>query len=271
MGRPEAEVRVAGCGRIHRGGVGASAEQHRFLAAAYDPITFARLARTGVRRGWRCLEVGAGGGSVAHWLAARVAPPGTVLATDLEPRFVPPARGLTVTRHDLARDPLAEREFDLVHARLVLRQLPNREDVLRRLVRALKPGGWLQVDEFDNDYAPVLLAPDRNSAALYEEYLAARDRMFSAAGVDHTWGRKVARAMTAAGLVDVDPMPVVQPWTSGSPAVRLLRLHTVELRDPLVAEGMNDDKLAAVRAVLDDDRFRASSSVFYSVLGRRPT
>ncbi|WP_433259850.1 class I SAM-dependent methyltransferase [Actinosynnema sp. CS-041913] len=242
-------------------------EQFRCLSAAYDAFTFARLAHTGVREGWRCLEVGAGGGSVAHWLARRS---GSVLATDLRPEHIPPAPGLTVERHDIVRDPLPENGFDLIHARLVLAHLPEREAVLRKLVRSLRPGGWLQLDEFDKSYGPVLMAPDEESARLYERYLAAKDRMFAAAGSDGEWGRRMAASMVAAGLVEVDPVPVVQPWHAGSPAVRLLVHHTRHLRDRLTAAGMTDDELSRVREVMADPRFRASSCVVYSAHGRRP-
>jgi 2-polyprenyl-3-methyl-5-hydroxy-6-metoxy-1,4-benzoquinol methylase len=38
--------------------------------------------------------------------------------------------------------------YDLIHARLVLSHLPQRRDVLARLVQALRPGGWLVVEDF---------------------------------------------------------------------------------------------------------------------------
>nr|CEL19858.1 putative methyltransferase [Kibdelosporangium sp. MJ126-NF4]CTQ97082.1 putative methyltransferase [Kibdelosporangium sp. MJ126-NF4] len=245
-------------------------EQHRCLSEAYDPLTFARLADTGVGDGWRCLEVGAGGSGVAHWLASRVAPHGSVVATDVKPEHVTSAPGLTVIRHDIVKDLLPDNEFDLIHARLVLQHLPEREAVLGTLVRALKPGGWLQIDEFDISYGPVLLAPDPRSAELYETFLAAKDTVFRAAGGDGTWGRRVPASMAAAGLVDIDPVPVLFPWRAGSPGVRLLVHHTHHLRDKLIAAGMSDEQLADVRAVLADDRFHATSCVVYSVHGRRP-
>ncbi|MFD7660525.1 class I SAM-dependent methyltransferase [Actinosynnema sp. NPDC059797] len=242
-------------------------EQHRCLSAAYDPLTFTRLAQTGVRRAWRCLEVGAGGGSVAHWLAARA---GSVLATDLAPEHVPPAPRLTAVRHDVVRDPLPGDAYDLVHVRFVLRHLPERDAVLRKLVAALKPGGWLQVDEFDNSYRPVLLAPDAWSAELYERFLAVEEAMFDDSGVDGAWGRKAAAAMAAAGLVEVDPRPVLHPWRAGSPGVRLIAHTTRLLHDRLIAAGMTGAQLDGVRALLADERFAATSPVVYSVHGRKP-
>jgi SAM-dependent methyltransferase len=245
-----------------------SDEQHRCLAAAYDPVTTERLAATGVGPGWHCLEVGAGGGSVAHWLAASVAPGGTVLATDINPRHVRAAPGLSVVRHDVVRDPLPARRFDLIHARLVLLHLPERLAVLDTLVRALKPGGWLQLDEFDISYGPPLAGPD---PALYQRFLDAKAELMRTAGALGTWGRSAGTAMTAAGLVAVRSRPHVRVWDRESPGLRLLVHHTHHLRDAFVAAGFGDDDLARVRAVMAHRDFRACSCPFYTVQGRRPS
>jgi tRNA A58 N-methylase Trm61 len=68
-----------------------------------------------VTAGWRCLEVGAGGGSVARRLGERVGATGSVLALDLDTTYLadlPPH--ITVRRHDLTREQLPHGEFDLV-------------------------------------------------------------------------------------------------------------------------------------------------------------
>ncbi|WP_370942350.1 class I SAM-dependent methyltransferase [Amycolatopsis sp. cg5] len=246
------------------------ARQHRLLGEAYDQVTCARLASTGVSDGWRCLEAGAGGGSVAHWLAKQVAPSGSVTATDLDPGWVPPHPGLRVLRHDLALDPLPERAYDLIHVRLVLRHLPQRRAVLDKLAAALKPGGILQIDEFDQSHGPALLAPDQAALALYRDFVEAKERMFADAGVAGDWGRRVAAEMVDAGLTDVDPEPAIFPWQAGSPGVELLIFLTRRLRDGLVAAGMTDERLAGVRDLLRSPGFRATSGVFYTVQGRRP-
>jgi SAM-dependent methyltransferase len=245
-------------------------DQHRFLAAAYDPMTTERLAQTGVGPGWRCLEVGAGGGSVARWLARRVAPTGRVTATDIKPERIPATEGLEVLRHDIVRDPLPEGAFDLIHSRLVLLHLPERIAVLDRLVRALKPGGVLQLDEFDITYGPGLLMPGREAAELYDTFLETKIRVMERAGAAPAWGREAADAMRRAGLTDVDPRPRLEAWDADSPGVHLIAHHTRHLRDQFVREGMTDRQLADVRALLADPGFRASSCVVYSVQGRRP-
>jgi trans-aconitate methyltransferase len=76
---------------------------------------------------------------------------GHVVATDLQPHFLEAisASNLEVIRHDLLRDPLPERTFDLVHGRAVLAFLPQPAETLAKLVAALKPGGWLLIEEPD--------------------------------------------------------------------------------------------------------------------------
>src|SRR5687767_1519985 len=99
------------------------------LASTYDPVTFDALSHTGVRDGWRCLEVGGGGGSVADWLSREVGQDGSVVVTDIDPQWMVGAErrpNVTVLRHDIVDDPLPEGEFDLVHARLLLLHLPER-------------------------------------------------------------------------------------------------------------------------------------------------
>jgi len=245
-------------------------EQHRCLASAYDPVTTARLAGTGVTAGWHCLEIGAGGGSIASWLAERTAPGGRVLATDLKPELIPSRPGLEVLRHDIVHDPLPEAGFDLVHARLVLTHIPEREAVLRRLWSALRPGGWLQLEEFDVEYAPVLLAPDRRAREAYQLFQTAKARALRAAGAEPAWGRSCAEAMRAAGFVEVDPVPQLVPWDAGSPGLQLQLHHTDHLREALFAQGMTADQLDEARAVMRHPGFRAASCVLYSVQGRKP-
>ncbi|MGH3850735.1 MAG: class I SAM-dependent methyltransferase [Pseudonocardiaceae bacterium] len=248
-----------------------SQDQYQCLAEMLDPMTTTRLAQTGVAEGWHCLEVGAGGGSVATWLANRVAPSGRVLATDIKPSHIPARAGLEVIQHDIVRDPLPEAAFDLICSRLVLMHLPERRAVLDRLVRALRPGGWLQLDEFDITYGPALLMPDPRARELYERFMVAKASLFDTAGADGAWGQHAAAAMHDAGLVDIDPQPHLQLWHAGSAGVHLQIHHTFHLRRQLIDAGMTEQQLAEVRRLLTASRFRASSCAIYSVQGRRPT
>src|SRR5665213_873991 len=80
----------------------------------WDAGTFRHLAALGVGPGWQCWEVGAGGGTVAAWLCEQVGPTGSLLATDIDPRFVEALAlpNLVAKRHDIVQDPLPNEQFD---------------------------------------------------------------------------------------------------------------------------------------------------------------
>jgi ubiquinone/menaquinone biosynthesis C-methylase UbiE len=121
------------------------------LSSALDPTTRRQLAGVGVGDGWRCLEVGAGTGTIAAWLSEQVGPKGSVVATDISLALMEQrglaADNLELRRHDILNDPLPDGEFDLIHSRLVLEHLPGREEALARMAQALAPGGWLVIEE----------------------------------------------------------------------------------------------------------------------------
>ena len=117
----------------------AAAAQRRFgaLSALFDDVTFRHIQALGIQRGWRCWEARAGGPSVPNWLAGRTGPDGHVLATDIDTSWIDGvAPHVEVRRHDLARDDLPPGAFDLIHARLVLCWIPQRDEALRYRIRA---------------------------------------------------------------------------------------------------------------------------------------
>ena len=124
-------------------------ERLRFLEGVNDPQSIRHFETLRIAEGWRCAEVAAGGGSLAEWLCQRVGASGHVLATDIDTRFLDVLEypNLDVRTHDIVRDSLPEDAFDLVHARALLIHLVDRGAALRHMVQALKPGGWLVVEE----------------------------------------------------------------------------------------------------------------------------
>ena len=110
------------------------------ISALFDAASQRYLADRGVGPGWRCLEVGGGGGSIARWLGERVGPTGRVIATDIDIRFLETITlpNVEVRRHDITHDPLPEQAFDLIHTRMVL--MNSRRVAIRRpLPRAPAP------------------------------------------------------------------------------------------------------------------------------------
>src|SRR5262245_4758036 len=114
----------------------AQLQRLRTLEELWDAGTFRHLEALGVSRTHRCLEIGAGGGSVAAWLSERA---GHVLATDLDTRYLEERPNLEVRVHDVLQSELPDREFDLIHLRQLLAWVPDRPEALKRIHAALKP------------------------------------------------------------------------------------------------------------------------------------
>lgn len=191
------------------------------LTGLYDPGTLTLCDRLGLAPGWRCLDVGAGTGTLAQALAARVAPSGNVVAADIDTRFLEPLRTarLTPIALDVTAEPLPEAQFDLVHARLLLEHLPQRDTVLANMIRAAKPGGWVLVEDFD--WATALLVDPPSE--VQHRVATAIQSVFTSHGYDAYYGRSLPRRLRAAGLtnvathaqsiqVDADPDRGVPQW-----------------------------------------------------------
>jgi len=105
--------------------VGREDDRLAALEGQLDPVSRAVIGQLRLAEGWRCWEAGAGGGSMAAWLARQVADSGSVLATDIDISGLSGLRcaNITVARHDLEREDVPSGEFDLIHARLVLEHL----------------------------------------------------------------------------------------------------------------------------------------------------
>jgi SAM-dependent methyltransferase len=246
-------------------------ERFAALPRIYDPGTIRHLQALGVAAGWRCLEVGAGGGSIALWLAERVGPHGLVLATDLDTRFLEPLAGptLEVQRHDVTADPLPEAAFDLAHARLVLAHLPQREAALARMVAALRPGGWLLLEEFDTLSLPP--DPALNPAERAPRLYAAMLRLMTERGVDLRLGRLLPGRLRALGLADVDAEGRVFLLRAGSAFADLMKANLEQLRAALTSsEGLSAEEFDRELGYLDDSDLLNPTPILWAVWGRRP-
>lgn len=204
------------------------------LEERYDPGTIRRMVDIGITPGWTCLEVGAGAGSIARWLAHRVGPTGRVVATDLDTRFFDDAAeaNLEVWRHDITRDLLPTAEFDLVHVRWLLDLLPDREVLIEKLIVALKPEGWLLVEE------PDMFPTAAESSGVYRRLWEATAALLQSAGTDHQWARTLPAVLTAAGLIGVGAEADVDICQGGSPMAECRQLGLTQLREALLQTGV---------------------------------
>lgn len=254
----------------------ASVQRERLdsLEALLDEGTIRVLEGRGVGPGWRCLEVGAGGGSIASWLCQRVVPRGSVVATDLDTTHLGQLAhpNLEVRVHDVVSDELPEGHFDLVHLRLVLAWLGEPGMALRRLVAALKPGGCLVAEEMDFQSLAADPRLDERMRSLFSRVVEAHHAVLSARHrFDPFFGRRVAGELSEAGLVEIHAEGRGAMWRGGEPGGTVWRLTLAQLREPITASGLvSSSEIDEVIEVCDDPRFGILSPLTMAAWGWRP-
>ena len=243
------------------------------LSRLYDATTRRVLDSTGLASGWRCLEVGGGGGSVARWMAGRVGPAGSVLCTDIDTRLIERSRGiappnLEVVRHDIASDALSAESFDIGHARLVMIHVLERETALKRMVQALKPGGWLVIEDYD----PASLVANAE-VNRFETPLPTSDALqrYLTRNQDGFYARRLHGIFRALGLEEVSAEGRMVMFDRRNGGAELLRLNFEQVGAELIAAGLiTQRQIDADLARLTEEEFAIPSPIMWSVIGRKP-
>jgi SAM-dependent methyltransferase len=240
------------------------------LEQIFDHVTAGHLSRLGLVAGARCLEVGAGSGSIARWMADVVGPSGQVLAVDLDTRWCPTGErpGLEVRSLDVVTEPIPEGPWDVIHERLVLQHIPARLDVLDRLVATLAPGGVLLVEDFDTGEVRTM---DR--AGPHHELIVrvaqAFNRLLGARGGVNDFAANALRLLRDRGLVDTSASGHVAIDQGGAGWATVQAANARQLRNGLIDEGVAPEEIDRFLEVLADPDTIVGSSVLISAWGRR--
>lgn len=124
------------------------------------------IARSGIKKGMRVLEVGCGSGAYTTFVARAVGNKGKVYALDIQPAMLAQLekklsrpenrdiKNIKLIPGSAYKLPFANNTLDLVYLITVLQEIPNRRKAIEEAKRVLKNGGILAVTEFlpDPDY-----------------------------------------------------------------------------------------------------------------------
>ncbi len=235
------------------------------IQRSVDAFTIGVIEDLPVAASWNCLELGAGLGSIAYWLAERC-PDGRVVAADIDARYLDAGRAanLEIQECDVTREDYAPGRFDLIHARYLLCHLPTRDEVIERAVRWLAPGGWLVVEE------PYHLPASTSPFPLVQRLLAAYQRKFAEQGADMAWARGIPALLARCGLDEVSFSGNLG-LMGGAGKDRWYPLIK-QAAPALVADGLvTEEDLAEFRELLTDPAFIDIPQVTIAAWGRRPS
>lgn len=242
------------------------------LEACFDETTFRHLTAVGIGSGWRCWEVGAGSGSVAGWMSDRVGKDGTVLATDLNVDWIPTniSARVEIRLHDLTSDEIPRSAYDLIHARLVLGHLPQRDAIIPRLVSALAPGGWLVLEEF-LDAFPGCPEPRTEQERTFERVLDAFRELLRRRGADTTsYPSSLPWRLKRTGLVRVGGEGKLLFAHGSTPGAGVLEANLRQTGDLAVEAGLiAASDLTTFLRLVNDPQFTFALPLLVSAWGQR--
>jgi ubiquinone/menaquinone biosynthesis C-methylase UbiE len=238
------------------------------MSKILDPWTRGYLTTLGVGEGWHCLELGGGNGSITEWLAAKVGAFGSVTAIDINPALLElvPAQNVLVQQMDVRTGELPSESYDLVTCRALLHQIAEyAPQVLARMVEALRPGGWLLIQEPD-----FHLAPTTEPEAWAHTWQGLID-WGHANGVDWLIGRKLPSMMSALGLGHPEAKTDVQNVRGRDRGALYFQLFFSEVRDRVISAGQLDAAtIDTASALLNDPDYWTQCWMMTAVWLRKP-
>ncbi|PSB02601.1 SAM-dependent methyltransferase [Merismopedia glauca CCAP 1448/3] len=216
-------------------------ERLQALEQVFDPATRKKIESTGISAGWRCLEVGAGAGAIAQWMATVVGDNGSVVAVDLNTRFLNNLRSpnLEVIEADIRYLPLNYPLFDLVHARYVLIHIPDFQVALSRMLDLLKPGGWIVIEEPDFSVARAIYG-EKDALESFNRVYEAICQMFAQLNLDYAFGIKLPAIFQQCGLQQLSVENDVPLSNGGSGIAKVMKMSTVQLAEKYISTSVVD-------------------------------
>ena len=180
-------------------------ERLTFQAKIVRPFTEKFFRFAGVSPGMRVLDIGSGMGDVAFLAGEIVGPGGWVLGVDQDTAGLEKARErsrqqgcsswVSFEASNLAQFDTAD-QFDAIVGRYILLYQQDPGAIIRRLLKALKPGGIVVFHEMDFANPHSSDPP----CAFWDEIYGLLSEAFRRAGNPPDYGRRVAGAFLDAGL-----------------------------------------------------------------------
>lgn len=186
---------------------GTTAEEQSRLSLLNDLLNTRSVAEMRLQSERRILDVGSGLGQLTRAMARAVSGSATVIGIERSPEQMREAQrqaGLDgeatlveFRQGDALNFPLQTEEwgsFDLVHTRFLLEHVPNPIEIVQSMVRAVRPGGRIVLEDDDHDLLRLWPQP-QHFAPLWQAYMQSYEHL----GNDPNVGRRLVSLLVEAG------------------------------------------------------------------------
>jgi Methyltransferase domain len=169
-------------------------------------------------------------------------------------------------RQDHTSARIEESGYDLAHCRFVLMHLAQPAVAVKRMIGALKVGGWIMIEEPDfSSYAaanlnhPLSAGFTRKVQEVFGS--AAQSKLF-----DPYWGRRTRTLLESSGLVQVGNEGTACLWQGGEAEARE---HHLSLLALIKAGVCSEQDARDIERALTDPGFTFVGHTVFSAWGRR--
>ncbi len=170
---------------------------------------------------------------------------------------------------DLVAQPIPLGAWDVIHERLVLQHIPERLDVLSRLVDALAPGGVLLVEDFDTGEVRTVDRSGPNHELILRMAQAFNALLGTRGGISD-FAANALRTLREHGLEGTGASGYLPIDHGGTGWANVLAANAHQVRKGLLDQGVAPGDVARFLEVLADPDTIVGSSVLISAWGRRP-
>ncbi len=254
-------------------------ERLRRLPQELAPDSSRLLDQIGIRQGHRAVDIGCGPQGILDLLSIRVGTTGQVVGVEQNEATVQLAKqfvarqqlsNVEVLHEDAKATGLPRASFDLVHARLVLVNVPEPQKVVEEMVALARPGGI--VASHEADWGTSFCDPPSSA---WDRLLKAFETYSRNSGIDLCVGRKTHRLFRNSGLIDVQVIPLIHSYPLGNTRRYIVCDLLQSVRDGLVSQGLLTDVeytegLREIKQHLDDPRTLVIPHLFFQMWGRKP-
>lgn len=241
-------------------------ERLKKIESLFDPRTISFLKSIGLRSGMSILEAGPGAGGILGALLDLVGDSGKVTAMDMDIRFLKDWAHpfLYIKEADLTQADLGKEEFDFIHARYVMMHIAKFRDVLKKMRDALKPGGWLVLEDADFTAARIDESTPPERTRVFSGVSKAIEKLFSDKGIHHAFGKNLSVCLSEAGFSHIKE-EVYAPWDRGGEGTaEIMRLSAFQLWKQYVEKGfVNESDLEIYVKLAGDPR---QAAVYYATV-----
>jgi SAM-dependent methyltransferase len=195
------------------------------------------------------------------------------VATDIDTRFLDELTfaQLEIPKHNIATEALESAAFDLVHTRNVLMHLPERQEVIKKMANAVKPGGWLLVEEPDFVTEAVDSSSPPSWQCLHAKVMQEIYTLWKARGIDFGVGARSFGLLRSLGFQSLRMEGRTQMIQGSSPEAGMFKLSFEQLRDVVLSTGwITRREFDDFLALYDNPSFAWRADLRLSTWGRRP-